>query len=70
MNKLDYSKIDNIKVDGIDYSDYPDFCDAYIASADYDGRAMTDEELDLLNEDYDFVYSALEAIGLWNEMFS
>jgi len=49
MNKLDYSKIDNIKVDGIDYSDYPDFCDAYIASADYDGRAMTDEELDLLN---------------------
>jgi len=69
MNKLDYSKIDNIKVDGIDYSDYPDFADAYIASADYDGRAMTDEELDLLNEDSDFVYSALEAIGLWNGMY-
>jgi hypothetical protein len=60
MIKLDYSKIDNVVVDGIDYADYPDFCDAYIASADYDGREMTDEELDLLNDDSDFVYSAVE----------
>ena len=60
MIKLDYSKIDNIEVDGIDYADYPDFCDAYVASADYDGREMTDEELDLLNDDSDFVYSAVE----------
>jgi hypothetical protein len=60
MIKLDYSKIDNIEVDGIDYADYPDFCDAYIASADYDGREMTDEELELLNEDSDFVYSTVE----------
>ena len=60
MIKLDYSKIDNVEVDGIDYADYPDFCDAYIASADYDGREMTDEELNLLNDDSDFVYSAVE----------
>ena len=60
MIKLDYSKIDNVEVDGIDYVDYPDFCDAYIASADYDGREMTDEELDVLNDDSDFVYSAVE----------
>ena len=60
MIKLDYSKIDNIEVDGIDYADYPDFCDAYIASAYYDGREMTDEELDVLNDDSDFVYSAVE----------
>ena len=60
MIKLDYSKIDNIEVDGIDYADYPDFCDAYIASADYDGREMTNEELDVLNDDSDFVYSAVE----------
>ena len=60
MIKLDYSKIDNVEVDGVDYFDYPDFCDAYIASADYDGRKMTDEELDLLNDDSDFVYSAVE----------
>ena len=60
MIKLDYSKIDNIEVDGIDYADYPDFCDAYIASADYDGREMTDEELDILNDDGDFVYEAVQ----------
>ena len=60
MIKLDYSKIDNVEVDGVDYFDYPDFCDAYIASADYDGREMTDEELDVLNDDSDFVYSAVE----------
>ena len=52
---MDYTKIDNIEVDGIDTNDYPDFCDAFISSADYDGKAMTDAELDLLNEDYEFV---------------
>jgi len=52
---MDYNKIDNIEVDGIDTNDYPDFCDAFISSADYDGKAMTDAELDLLNEDYEFV---------------
>jgi len=39
--KLDYSKISNVFVDGIDMEDYGDFCDAYIESADYDGREMT-----------------------------
>jgi hypothetical protein len=33
-------------VDGIDMSDYPDFCDAYFESACYeDGTALTDDEL-------------------------
>jgi len=54
--ELDYSKISDIDVDGIDTRDYPDFCDAFISSAFYDGREMTDEELDVLNENYDFVY--------------
>ena len=26
---MDYKKIDNIEIDGIDTKDYPDFCDAY-----------------------------------------
>lgn len=34
------------RVDGIDMSDYPDFCDAYFESACYeDGTALTDDEL-------------------------
>lgn len=57
--KLDYSKISNVYVDGIDTKDYPDFCDAYIESADYDGEPMTDEQLELLNEDGDYVHEAV-----------
>jgi len=53
---MDYKKIDNIEIDGIDTKDYPDFCDAYISSADYDGVPMTDEQLDELNEDGDYIY--------------
>ena len=60
MINLDYAKISDVEVEGIDTADYPDFCDAFIASADYDGREMTDEELDTLNDDSDFVYSSVQ----------
>lgn len=53
--KLDYSKIDDIDIDGIDTNDYPDFCDAFICSADYDGKPMTEAQLDELNDDREFV---------------
>jgi hypothetical protein len=52
---LDYSKISNVSIGGLDMQDYPDFCDAYIESADYGNREMTDEELDILNEDGEFI---------------
>ena len=29
------SKIENIVIEGLDWSDYPKFCDAYIASAEF-----------------------------------
>jgi len=54
MTDLDYSKITDIEIVGIDTSDYPDFCDAYIASANYNGREMTQEEIE--NLDTTFVY--------------
>ena len=56
---MEYTKIENVEVDGIDTSDYPDFCDAFIASADYDGEPMTSAQLDELNEDSDFVYDCV-----------
>jgi len=56
---MDYKKIDNIEVDGIDTKDYPDFCDAYISSADYDGVPMTDKQLDEINEDGDFQHECI-----------
>lgn len=54
---LNYRLIDNIKWDGIDHTDHPDYCDAYIVSADYDGRPMTEEEIEDL--DRDWVYQKL-----------
>lgn len=42
--------ITNVEFEGIDYSDYPDFCDAYIISADLDGVPMTEAQLEALNE--------------------
>mgnify|MGYP000544152969 FL=1 len=35
--------------EGIDYSDAPDYCDAYIVSAERDGVELTDEEIEELN---------------------
>ena len=58
---MNYKLITNIEVDGIDTKDYPDFCDAFIQSADYDGVPMTDEQLDELNEDYEFVHGCVYA---------
>lgn len=56
---LELRKIENIVIDGIDHKDYPDYCDAFIESADYEGRELTDEELDELNENQMFVHAAV-----------
>jgi len=58
---MNYKLITNIEVDGIDTKDYPDFSDAFIQSADYDGVPMTDEQIDELNEDYEFVHEQVYA---------
>ena len=52
---MELSKIENVVIEGLDWSDYPKFCDAYIAEAEFEGRQLTDLELDALNEDLDFV---------------
>jgi hypothetical protein len=59
LTELDYSKITNVVVEGIDYSDAPDFCDAYITDAMYDGEPMTDEQIELINQDSQFVYDSV-----------
>jgi len=48
--------LDNILVENIDENDYPDFCDAYIESADLNGLSLTMDELEVLNEDSNFIY--------------
>ena len=54
---MKYQLITDIELDGIDTKDAPDFCDAFIVSAEYDGEPMTEEQLDQINDDRDFVYS-------------
>jgi hypothetical protein len=57
---MDYKLITNVEIDGIDPRDYPDFCDAYICYAEYNGIEMTEDQLNELNEDADFVYESIE----------
>ena len=42
----------DVEVDGIDTSDYPDFCDAYFSRAVYNdtGEELTESELEELAE--------------------
>jgi hypothetical protein len=50
----------SLEVSSVDTRDYPDFCDAYICSATWqDGTALTDSELEQLNEDYPEVVNEL-----------
>lgn len=58
-SKLKCDLIENIVWDGIDHSDYPDYCDAYITEATYNGVPMDPDGIDLINEDRDFVYRKL-----------
>lgn len=53
---INYSKISDVKVAGVDRKDYPDFCDAYIEYCLIDGVEATDEELDAINCDHMFVH--------------
>lgn len=57
MEKIDYSLVSNIEFKGINHRDYPDYCDAYIVSAEYDCEQMTQEQIEML--DADFVYEKL-----------
>jgi len=50
----------NIELGGINHSDAPDYCDVYVEYAEHeDGTPLTDEELDKLSDDQEFVYDRL-----------
>ena len=61
MSNLEYSKINNITFDNIDYDDYPKFTEVRIDSADYDSEPMNEEEIDMLNDNSEFVHEKLMA---------
>jgi len=51
------STLKHVEIDGVSWTDYPDFVDAYIVYAeDANGKALTDDQLTKVAEDYpDFV---------------
>lgn len=56
MAKLKANELENVQIEGLDYSDAWDFCDAFVASADVNGTPLTDDQLEDLNENPDLVY--------------
>lgn len=75
----DISKLSNVIIDGVNYSfndtvtndlhhshtDYlPDVTGAYIASADYDGEPMNQQEIMRLNEDHPDLVQDLAIVAL------
>lgn len=63
--RIDKARVSDVKVEGINHSDAPDYVDAYIGSATYtpqygEPRPMTEAELEWLNNDRDMVAEALE----------
>lgn len=50
------STVTFIELDGIDTTDYPDFCDVYISEAWYeDGTPLTESELEQLENEYPYL---------------
>ena len=56
---FDYNLFTDVEFGDVHHWDYPDYCDAFIESAEYDGKPMTDEQLDELSEDRDLIYDLL-----------
>ena len=49
--KIKFNEVTNIELGGVDMNYYPDFCDAYVESAEkLDGTPLTDVELEELSE--------------------
>jgi len=64
MRMINLSDICDLKIEGIDRRDHPDYCDAYISEAwiNDDGkfRELTEEELEWLNNQGEYLYEQIE----------
>ena len=56
--KIDFKKVEVLEVSDINHYDYPEYCDAYISEANYNGNPMSDDMLDEINDNHpDFVHT-------------
>ena len=59
IQTIDFSTVNVTGVEGIDMSDYPKFCDAYISEATIAGVEATEEQLEEINENGEFLLDAV-----------
>jgi hypothetical protein len=58
MKEVDFK---SLQVENINYSDYPDFCDAFISGGCFvDGEPLDDVTIEKLNQDNDAIYEAVQ----------
>jgi len=63
---IDVNELDDLEFDGINHSDYPDYCDAYLSNASIkedgkkESRDLTEEELEwVMDQHPDWFYNQL-----------
>ena len=49
---INIEDVTDLEVDGVETDDYPDFSNAFFCSGWYNGRELTDEELNDLGDNY------------------
>ena len=59
IKEFEYKLFTDVVFGDAHHWDYPDYCDAFIDNAEYDGKELSEEELDKVNEDRDLVYELL-----------
>ena len=60
MKQINVEDVEDIVFNGIDFTDHPDYSDAYIESATYKNREMTEYEMEELQNTEDmWVYEKL-----------
>ena len=65
IKDFDFKKLKDIELEDIDLSDYPDFVDAFLASATYEGRELDENELEWIQENcMDDLYPLISAEGV------
>jgi hypothetical protein len=52
--------ITNTVIENINMEDYPDFCDAFLISAELNGVPLNDQQLEQLNEDRSLIQQLIQ----------
>jgi len=68
MKTINLNKIEkkSIEVEGVDRSDYPDFCDTYFSRAVWlSGLPLTDEELEAMTDQCGDLLNELAHESIW-----